>query len=177
MPRKNLPGRYTQAGPLRNTVMAISTLLRSVPDVHEIRQLLAMIPEITGADLDPPRGGVMRMAGDAERALPANLAQDSISALIGADVLLQPQGDDMGVADAERAASERAIRPARASRSFFIKIWSVIAMTSNLPVWPSPPVPVVIAIRARQRDERRRFQEPPLDPLEPCSGARQSASR
>jgi len=48
MPRKNLPGRYTQAGPLRNTVMAISTLLRSVPDVHEIRQLLAQGPAAPG---------------------------------------------------------------------------------------------------------------------------------
>ena len=40
---------------------------------------------------------MVRMAGDAERVLPANLAQDVVGALIGGDPLGQPERDDVRV--------------------------------------------------------------------------------
>src|SRR5262245_50252095 len=46
------------------------------PDVDEVGQRLAVVPQVTGADLDPPRRPVMRMAGDAEAALATDLAED-----------------------------------------------------------------------------------------------------
>jgi hypothetical protein len=38
----------------------------SFPHVDEISQLLAMIPQVTGADLEAPRCAVMRVTGDAQ---------------------------------------------------------------------------------------------------------------
>ena len=46
----------------REQVVAI----RGFPDVDEVRQLVPVIPQIAGADLDPPRRPVARVAGDAE---------------------------------------------------------------------------------------------------------------
>ena len=69
--------------------------IRRFPDVHEIRQLLAMIPEVARADLDPPRRPMMGMTGDAQRVLAADLAQDFVGRLIGADVALDVEGDDV----------------------------------------------------------------------------------
>src|SRR4030095_7470678 len=56
-----------------------------------------MVPQIASADLDAPRGAVMRMTGDAERALAPNLAQDVGGALIGAHVALYVERDDVRV--------------------------------------------------------------------------------
>ena len=65
------------------------------PHVHETRQPLAMVPEVARADLDPARRPMMGMAGDAQRILAANLAQDFVGRLIGADVALDVEGDDV----------------------------------------------------------------------------------
>ena len=46
----------------------------------------------------PARRAVMRMAGDADRALPANLGEDRVGRLVGADVLLDVERDDVRVA-------------------------------------------------------------------------------
>ena len=67
----------------------------SFPHVDEISQLLAMIPQVTGADLEAPRCAVMRVTGDAQHALTTNLPKNGIRRLIGADVLLDVQRDDV----------------------------------------------------------------------------------
>ena len=69
--------------------------IRGFPQVHEIRQLLAMIPEVARADLDPPSRPMMGMTGNTQRVLAANLAQDFIGRLVGADVALDVKGDDV----------------------------------------------------------------------------------
>src|ERR1041384_90145 len=67
------------------------------PHVDEVRQLVAVIPQVAGADLEPPRRAVMRMAGDAQRALTPDFAQDRVGGLVGADVLLDVERDDVRV--------------------------------------------------------------------------------
>jgi hypothetical protein len=60
-------------------------------------------PQIAGADFDPPGRPVMRMTGDAQRFLPADLAQDVLSGLIRADVRVLLAADvvlgDFGAGD------------------------------------------------------------------------------
>jgi len=56
-----------------------------------------MIPEIARADFETPHRPMMQMAGDAERALPPNLTQHIVCPLIGADVLLDVERNDVEV--------------------------------------------------------------------------------
>src|SRR5262245_50800031 len=63
----------------REQIVAIA----GFPYIDEIGQLIAMIPQVAGADLDPSRRAMVRMTGDAERALSSNLAQDVVGPLIG----------------------------------------------------------------------------------------------
>ena len=74
-------GKVLEAGH-REEVVAVGGL----PHVDQVGQLVAVIPQVAGADLDAPRRAVMRVAGDAQRALPADLAQDVVGRLVGADV-------------------------------------------------------------------------------------------
>ena len=67
----------------RKQIVAVGRL----PDVDQIDEPLPVVPQIAGADLDPPRRPVMRMAGDAERALPPDLLEDVLGRLVGADEL------------------------------------------------------------------------------------------
>ena len=85
----------------REQVVAVGRL----PDVDEIRQLVAVVPQVAGADLDAARRPVVRMAGDAERALPADLAQDVVGGLVGADVVLDVERDDVRVLSRRGAGS------------------------------------------------------------------------
>ena len=71
--------------------------VRGFPDVNQSGQLLAMVPQITGADLEATGRGVMRVAGDAECVLTADRSQDLLRWLVGADVLLDVQRDDVRV--------------------------------------------------------------------------------
>src|SRR2546425_9611773 len=57
----------------------------------------AMIPEVTGADLEAARGAVMGMTRDAQRVLVADFAPDVVGRLIGADVLFDVERDDVRV--------------------------------------------------------------------------------
>src|SRR5262249_38746463 len=68
-----------------------------LPHIHEIDELLPMIPEVAGADLNAPSRAVMWMAGDAERTLTANFSEDRVCRLIGADELSKVQRDDVRV--------------------------------------------------------------------------------
>ena len=77
----------------REQVVAIGRL----PQIDEIGQLVAVAPEIAGADLEAPHGPMVRMAGDAERALPADRAQDILRLLVGGDVLPDVERDDVRV--------------------------------------------------------------------------------
>jgi hypothetical protein len=56
-----------------------------------------MIPQVTGTDFDAPRRPVMRVTGDAQRALPPDLAKDRVRTLIGADVVANIERDDVRV--------------------------------------------------------------------------------
>src|SRR5262245_43435641 len=63
----------------REQVVAIGRF----PDVDEIRQLFTVVPQIARADLETTRGAVVRVTGDAQRTLTANLAQDLVGPLVG----------------------------------------------------------------------------------------------
>ena len=80
------------------------------PDVDEIRQLLPVIPQVAGADLDPARGAMVWMAGNAQRTLATDVAQDVPGGLIGADVVLDVERDDVRVL----AAAQPVLRDLRA---------------------------------------------------------------
>src|SRR5258708_2885683 len=69
--------------------------VRRFPDVDEPGEPLAVVPEIAGADFYTSGRPVVRMAGDAQGVLPANLLQDVFSRLIGADELVDVQRDDV----------------------------------------------------------------------------------
>jgi len=68
-----------------------------LPDVHQTRQFLAMVPQVARADLEAPRRPVMRVTGDAQPALPPDLAEDGVGGLVGADVTLDVERDDVRV--------------------------------------------------------------------------------
>ena len=75
----------------RKQIVAIGSL----PHIDEIGQLLAMVPQVARTDLESARCPVMRMAGDAQCTLSANLTKNRIGRLIRADVLLDVQRDDV----------------------------------------------------------------------------------
>jgi len=75
----------------RKQIVAIGSL----PHIDEVGQLLAVVPQVTRADLEAPWCAVMGMTGDAQRALTTNLPKNGIRRLIGADVLLDVQRDDV----------------------------------------------------------------------------------
>src|SRR4029450_2786495 len=68
-----------------------------LPDVDEARQRGAMIPEIAGADFETTHGAMVRVARNAQGALPPNLLQDVVRRLIGRDVALDVEGNDVRV--------------------------------------------------------------------------------
>jgi len=80
----------------REQIVAIGCL----PHVDEIDELFAVLPEVTGPDLDAPRRPVVRMAGDADRSLFPDRAQDVLRRLIGADEFGDVQRNDVRVLSA-----------------------------------------------------------------------------
>jgi hypothetical protein len=83
-------GVVLQAGD-REQIVAVGRL----PDVDEVAEIPAVVPEIAGADLETARGSVMRMACDAERVLAADFAENLVCPLVRADVGLDVQRDDV----------------------------------------------------------------------------------
>ena len=57
-----------------------------------------MFPKIAGRNLQAPRRPMMRVTGDAQRSLPANLPQDVLGRLISADVVREVERNDVGIA-------------------------------------------------------------------------------
>ena len=71
--------------------------VRRFPDIDQVHERFAVVPQEAGADLDAARGSMMRMTRDAERALASNLLEDVSRRLIGTDPLLDVQRDDVCV--------------------------------------------------------------------------------
>src|SRR4030095_4064730 len=68
-----------------------------LPDVDEARQRGAMIPEIAGADLETTHSAMVRVARNAQGALPPNLLQGVVWRLLSRDVALDVEGNDVRV--------------------------------------------------------------------------------
>jgi hypothetical protein len=71
--------------------------IRRLPQIHQVHQLVSVIPEITRTHLDATRGSTVRVTGDAKRTLPPDFQEDVFRTLIGRDVAADPERDDVRV--------------------------------------------------------------------------------
>src|SRR5207245_40172 len=98
--RSRSGSRYAATHPRQGrSILVVNAVVAGagLPNVHQIGKPLAVIPEVARADLNPPRGPVMWMAGDAQRALAPDLLQNVLSRLIGADELAEVQRHDVRI--------------------------------------------------------------------------------